>query len=122
MKLTIRKPILIETGTKGAAAKELFNVWKNDYLQKYKCKQSLPWGTKADRAQALADAMYDGKVHFCIYDDDLRKTVLEQFKAFPNTDHDDIVDACTYAFLYLKDKGVNQIVTGGKRKRRRSRI
>ena len=118
----MNKPILIETGTKGAAAKELFNVWKNDYLQKYKCKQSLPWGTKADRAQALADAMYDGKVHFCIYDDDLRKTVLEQFKAFPNTDHDDIVDACTYAFLYLKDKGVNQIVTGGKRKRRRSRI
>ena len=96
----------------------MFNVWKNDYLSKYKCKQSEPWGTKADRAQALADAMYDGKIHFCIYNDDLRKTVLEQFKAFPNSDHDDIVDACTYAFLYLKDKGASQIVTGGKRRRR----
>lgn len=114
----MNKTILIETGTKGAAAKELFNVWKNDYLSKYKCKQSEPWGTKADRAQALADAMYDGKIHFCIYNDDLRKTVLEQFNAFPNSDHDDIVDACTYAFLYLKDKGANQIVTGGKRRRR----
>jgi len=115
----LNKTILIETGTKGAAAKELFNVWNNDYLSQYKCKQSLPWGTKADRAQALADAMYDGKVHFCIYDDDLRKTVIQQFKAFPNSaDHDDIVDACSYAFLFLKDKGVSQIVTGGKRRRR----
>jgi len=120
------KTILIETGTKGAAAKELFNVWKNDYLSRYKCKQSMPWGTKADRAQALADAMYDGKIHFCIYDDALRETVIQQFKAFPNSaEHDDIVDACSYAFLFLKDKGVNQIVTGGNRKskrRRRSRI
>ena len=119
------KTILIETGTKGAAAKELFNVWKNDYLARYNCKQSEPWGTKADRAQALADAMYDGKIHFSIIDNDLRRTVIEQFSAFPQGDHDDIVDACTYAFLYLRDKGASQIVTGGQRRsstRRRRRI
>ena len=118
----LNKTILIETGTKGAAAKELFNVWKNDYLSKYKCKQSEPWGTKSDRAQALADAIYDGKIHFSILDDDLRRTVLQQFKAFPNAqEHDDIIDACAYAFLYLRDKSMNSIVTGGKRQRRRRR-
>lgn len=118
----LNKTILIETGTKGAAAKELFNVWKDDYLSRYKCKQSEPFGTKSDRAQALADAMYDGKIHFCIYDDDLRRTVIHQFQAFPNAqEHDDIIDACSYAFLYLRDKSRNSIVTGGKRQRKRRR-
>ena len=118
----LNKTILIETGTKGAAAKELFNVWRKDYLSQYKCRQSEPWGTKSDRAQALADAMYDGKIHFCINDLNLRKTVIEQFKAFPNGEHDDIVDACSYAYLFLKDKKRNPIQTGGQRTRRRGRV
>ena len=118
----LNKTILIETGTKGGAAKELFNVWSNDYLQGYQCEQSEPWGTKSDRARALADAMYDGKIHFHIPDNELRKTVLEQFKAFPNSDHDDIVDACSYAYLYLRDKGAsNDIYATNKYKRKRRR-
>lgn len=121
----LNKKILIETGTKGAAAKELFNVWNNDHLSQYNCQQSEPWGTKADRAQALADAMYDGKIHFCILNESLRKTIIEQFKSFPNSDHDDMVDACSYAYLYLRDKKMNQIMTGGTRRssaRRRRRL
>ena len=101
----LNKKILIETGTKGGAAQELFDLWDNDYLSQYKCEKSEPWGTKSDRAQALADAMYDGKIHFYIPDMKLRKIVLDQFKAFPNGEHDDIIDACSYAILYLKDKG-----------------
>lgn len=101
----LNKMILIETGTKGGAAKELYNLWSDDYLEDHKCKQSEPWGTKMDRAQALADAMYDKKIHFYIPDKELRKTVLSQFKAFPNGEHDDIIDCCSYALLYLKDKG-----------------
>ena len=66
--------------------------------------------------------MYDGKIHFSIIDDDLRRTVIQQFKAFPNAqEHDDIIDACAYAFLYLRDKSMNSIVTGGKRQRKRRR-
>lgn len=123
----LNNPILIETGTKGAAAKELYNVWANDYLAKYNTHQSEPWGTKSDRAQLLADMMYDGKIHFLIHNDTLRKTVLDQFKAFPNGQHDDIIDACSYAIHYLKDKGYGNIVTAGRRrtaerrKRRRRR-
>lgn len=49
--------------------------------------------------------MYDKKIHFYIPDKELRKTVLSQFKAFPNGEHDDIIDCCSYALLYLKDKG-----------------
>ena len=112
----LNTPILIETGTKGAAAKELYNVWANDYLAKYNTHQSEPWGTKSDRAQLLADMMYDGKIHFLIHNDTLRKTVLDQFKAFPNGQHDDIIDACSYAIHYLKDKGAGHIVTAGKRR------
>ena len=120
----LNKKILLETGTKGAAAKELFNVWNNDYLSQYSCRQSEPWGTKADRAQALADAIYDGKIHFCILNESLRKTIIEQFKSFPNSDHDDMVDACSYAYLYLRDKKFNNITTGGTRRssRRRRRL
>ena len=101
----LTKPILIETGTVGGAAKELYNLWRDDYLDEYNTKQSEAIGTKMDRATPLRYAMYDGHIHFHIMNKELRKTIIEQFRAFPNGKHDDMVDACAYAYNYLKDKG-----------------
>ena len=99
----LNREILIETGTKGGAAKELFRLWDEDYLSEYPCIQSEPWGTKADRATALANAMFDGKIHIHCNDLDLKKELLSQLKAFPNGKHDDLVDAMAYAILHLSD-------------------
>ena len=99
----LNRDILIETGTKGGAAKELFRLWDEDYLSEYPCIQSEPWGTKADRATALANAMFDGKIHIYCNDLTLKKELLSQLKAFPNGKHDDLVDAMSYAILHLSD-------------------
>ena len=110
--------ILLEPGTKGGAAKLLYEEYKS-YLKGYPTRQSEPIGTKADRATPLANAIYDGKVHILINDDDKRQTLLNELKSFPNGKHDDIVDALAYGYLYLKEIGNgNRITTGGKRKRR----
>ena len=36
-----------------------------------------------------------------IQDDKLRKTFRDEFKAFPNAKHDDLVDAAAHAFNYV---------------------
>lgn len=107
----LNKPILIETGTKGGAAKELFRLWDKDYLTNYKCIQSEPIGTKADRATALKNAIYDGKIHIYCQDQSLRKELKSQLEAFPNGTRDDLIDAMSYAYNYLKDKGQGSVRT-----------
>lgn len=110
--------ILLEPGTRGGAAKLLYEEYKS-YLKGYPTRQSEPIGTKADRATPLANAIFDGKVHILINDDDKRQTLLNELKSFPNGKHDDIVDALAYGYLYLKELGNgNRIGTSGKRKRR----
>lgn len=106
-----QKPILIEPGPKGGAAKELFRLWDKDYLTEYKCIQSEPIGTKADRATALKNAIYDGKIHIYCPDQNIRKELKSQLEAFPNGTHDDLVDAMAYAYNYLKDKGKGSVRT-----------
>lgn len=100
----LNTPILIETGTKGGAAKELYDLWNKDYLTDYRCKQSEPIGTKSDRATSLANAMYDGYIHIYCTDKTIRKELNEQLSSFPNGVHDDLIDAMAYGFRYLKDK------------------
>lgn len=108
--------ILIETGAGNSDL--LFQEYKGA-LPGYNVIQSRTKGaTKADRATPLANAIYDGKVHICIRNDELRQTLLSEFKAFPNSRHDDIVDACAYGFNWLKKHERNTIRTGNKRKRR----
>jgi len=109
--------ILIETGTKGGAAKFLYNEYK-DYLTGYRTKQSEPIGSKVDRATPFKDAINDGKIHIAITDDEMRGALLEQLKSFPLGAHDDIIDAMAYAYNYLKDKGGTPVKTAGKRQRR----
>ena len=112
--------ILLEPGTIGGASKLLYNEYKSA-LPGYNTRQSEPRGTKADRATPLANAIYDGKVHILIKDDNKREELLQQFRAFPNSKLDDIVDACAYAYLYLQNKEKGRIRTGGTRHKRRKR-
>lgn len=114
----LNTPILIETGTTGGAAEELFRLWDKDYLTAYNCKQSKPIGTKADRATALKNAIYDGKIHIYCQDQKILKELKSQFESFPNGKRDDLIDAMAYAYTFLKDKSTGGVRTGNKRKRR----
>ena len=93
-------PILIETGTKGGPAKQLFDDW-NEELTGYMCYQSEPIGTKADRAFKFKYAILDGKIHVAINNEKLRQAFINQIESFPNGEHDDIIDACSYAYNFL---------------------
>ena len=100
---TPNTPILIETGTKGGASKFYFNDLKNIYLRGYNVKQSEPVGSKVDRALAFRDAIWDGKVVIDL-DEEKRESLIKQLNSFPLGKHDDIIDACSYAYNYLQDK------------------
>lgn len=118
---TTNIPILIETGTKGGAAKFLYDEY-DEYLEGYRTSQSEPIGSKVDRAMPFKDAINDGKIHIAITNDKLRGVLLEQLKSFPLGAHDDIIDAMAYAYNYLKDKKDNSSLysTGTARTRRRN--
>ena len=114
--------ILIEPGTKGGAAKFLYNDYETDYLKGYRTKQSEPLGSKVDRAMPFKDAINDGKIHIAVINDDMRAAILEQLKSFPLGAHDDIIDAMAYAYSELRDKQDNSSLysTGTARTRRRN--
>lgn len=114
---TTNVKILIETGTKGGAAKFLYDEYA-DYLKGYRTQQSEAIGSKVDRATPFKDAINDGKIHIAIINDEMRGKVIEQLKSFPLGAHDDIIDALSYAYLELKDKGGVTVRTAGKRQRR----
>jgi predicted phage terminase large subunit-like protein len=118
---TTNIPILIETGTKGGAAKFLYNEY-DEYLEGYRTSQSEPIGSKVDRATPFKDAINDGKIHIAIMNDNMRGALIEQLKSFPLGTHDDIIDAMAYAYNYLKDKKDNSSLysTGTARTKRRN--
>lgn len=100
---TANTPILIETGTKGGASKFYYNDLKNIYLKGYNIRQSEPIGSKVDRALGFRNAIWDGKVVVDL-DENGRETLIKQLNSFPLGKHDDIIDACSYAYNYLQDK------------------
>lgn len=110
--------ILLEPGTSGGAAGLLYEEYKNA-LTGYNTVQSLPKGTKADRATPFSNAVYDGKVHVCINNNEQRELFLSQLKSFPNGKHDDLVDACAYGYLWLSKHSNDTVGTAGKRRRAR---
>ena len=114
-------PILMETGTKGGAAKELYNQYEKHFTG-YMTEQSEPVGSKVDRATDFKYALLEGKVRF-VLDDNQREILLKQLKGFPLAKRDDLIDALSYAYNFLHTKGDAVIMTGGHRtRRRRSRI
>ena len=96
--------ILIEAGTKGGASKFLYNEYAS-YLQGYYTAQSEPIGSKSDRAYAFRQAILDGKIHVHLTNDYLRGEFIKQMRSFPLGKHDDIIDACSYAFNWLNRYG-----------------
>lgn len=112
--------ILLEPGTTGGAAGLLYEEYRNA-LPGYNVKQSLPKGTKADRATPFANAVYDGKIHICINNDNQRELLLSQLKSFPNGKHDDLVDSIAYGFNYLAKHDSNKITTTNNNRRNRRR-
>ena len=92
--------ILIESGTIGGASKFLFKEYQS-YLRGYACKQSEPVGSKVDRATPFRQAILDGKIHVHLTDPNVRGEFIKQLTSFPLGKHDDIIDACAYAYNYL---------------------
>lgn len=114
-------PILLETGTVGGASEMLYREYKKK-LQGYNVKQSLPIGSKVDRAFPMQQVILDGLFRINIYDDNLREEILKQLKAFPYSDRDDIIDAIAYAIQYLEPINMkSNIGVSGMNKRKRFR-
>ena len=113
-------PILMEPGTKGGAALELYNQYK-EHFTGYMTKQSEPVGSKVDRAIGFKYALLQGRIRF-VLNDNQREIVLRQLKGFPLAKHDDLIDALSYAYNYLSQKNAgDQVGTGSKRKRKELR-
>ena len=108
--------ILIETGTKGGAAKELYNQYKKQFAG-YMTEQSEPVGSKVDRAQGFKQALMQGKIRF-VLNDNQRELLLNQLKGFPLAAHDDLIDALAYAYNHLSQNTGHGVKTSGKRKRK----
>lgn len=97
--------VCVETGV-AAAGNLLYDTWR-EQLTGYKVEQSMPVGSKSDRATPLQNAIEDGLVYVDLTDDMLREEFIDEFKRFPLGEHDDIVDATAYAWNYFynnKDK------------------
>jgi len=97
-------PILIESGTSGGASEFLYKEYAS-YLNGYRTRQSKPIGSKVDRAYAFKQAILDGKIHVHLQSNDIRGEFIKQLRSFPLGKHDDMIDACSYAYNYLKKRG-----------------
>lgn len=95
--------IYIETGV-AAAGKLLYKEWKQQ-LQGYRVTQAKPIRSKVDRATPLQNAVLDGKLSVLL-DDKNRANFIKEFKGFPDSMHDDIIDATAYAYNYLHERSV----------------
>ena len=95
---------IIETGVAAAGAL-LYDNWEQQ-LPGYFLERAIPVpnNSKADRATPLKDHIYDGHVYVDIQDNKLRKTFQDEFRAFPNGEHDDIVDAAAHVFNYINQE------------------
>jgi len=108
-------PILMETGTKGGAAHELYNQYKTHFTG-YRTYESEAIGSKVDRATAFKYALLQGKIRF-VLNDNQREILLRQLKGFPLAKHDDLVDALAYAYNHLSEYGESVVRTGNKLER-----
>ena len=110
--------ILIESGTVGGASKFLYKEYRS-YLKGYRTSQSEPIGAKVDRATPFRQAILDGKIHVYLTNPNVRAEFIKQLRSFPLGKHDDIVDACAYAYNWLKRRGGrSKIHVGHIRKRK----
>lgn len=116
---TSNTTILIESGTVGGASKFLYKEYRS-YLKGYRTHQSEPIGSKVDRATPFRQAILDGKIHVYLTNSTVRGEFIKQLRSFPLGKHDDIVDACAYAFNWLKRRGGRATVRVGAVRTRRN--
>ncbi|MDO5849299.1 MAG: hypothetical protein Q4P18_07175 [Methanobrevibacter sp.] len=95
---------IIETGVAAAGA-ILFDEWEKQ-LEGYFVERGMAVSdnSKSDRATPLQHKILDGEVFVDIVDDKLRQIFIDEFRAFPDGAHDDIVDAASHAFNYLNEE------------------
>lgn len=103
---------IIETGVAAAGA-ILFDEWKKQ-LAGYFVERGMAVAdnSKSDRATPLQNKILDGEVYVDIVDEKLRQIFIDEFNAFPDGAHDDIVDACSHAFNYLNDNFITSSAIG----------
>ena len=111
--------ILIESGTVGGASKFLYKEYRS-YLKGYRTSQSKPIGSKVDRATPFRQAILDGKIHVYLSNERVRGEFIKQLTSFPLGKHDDIVDACSYAYNWLKRRGGRSTIRVGHVRHRRT--
>ena len=87
-----------------AAGELLFKEWRQQ-LKGYRVTQAKPIRSKVDRATPLQNMVLDGKLGV-ILTDEARSKFIREFKGFPDSVHDDIVDATAHAFNYLHSKSL----------------
>ena len=93
--------VLLETGVAGAGYL-LFQSWK-EQLKGFRVEQCKPVKSKVDRATPLRNLVFDGqlKLDFPL-GDGKKQVLLDEFSAFPNGEHDDIVDSVAWGVNWLK--------------------
>lgn len=75
----------------------------------------IPQGDKILRANQITPPFEAGNVYFPY--EDFTQTIIDQLTGFPNTTHDDIVDAISQALNWARENAGNTvIVSSGKRK------
>ena len=101
---------IIETGV-AAAGQILFDEWEEQLMGYFVERgKAVPNNSKADRATPLKNKIFDGEVYIDIVDDKLRQIFIDEFRAFPNGQHDDIVDAASHAMNYVNENFIGDIV------------
>jgi len=94
--------ILIETGV-AAAGDLLFEEWKKQ-LEGYRVHRAVAIKSKPDRATPLKNGILDKKFFLMVNDERIIERVHSELKAFPEGQHDDIVDTFAYGYNYFHMK------------------
>lgn len=94
--------ILIETGV-AAAGDLLFQEWRRQ-LKGYRVYRSKAIKSKPDRATPLKNGILDGRFFIALTDPEQIEATNREYQSFPDGQHDDIVDADAYGFIYLNRK------------------
>jgi len=94
--------ILIETGI-AAAGDLLFKEWEKQ-LEGYRVHRAVAIKSKPDRATPLRNGILDDKFFLMVNDERIIERVHSELKAFPEGQHDDIVDTFAYGYNYFHMK------------------
>lgn len=87
-------PVLFESKANGMACVQLLRQEMTGVLE------ANPYTSKIDRAKGIRYLLDGGNVKWCVYGP-IWEACRKQFKAFPHTPHDDMVDAVVQGLTWL---------------------